>query len=159
MTPVVSAPARKAASASKASLNFDTKHKVLICLLKIQLSANFSDIIDSLQELKALLGGNSTQEEAQETLLSDESAAMQLLCLTLLLPIPEVSTVTITIFLALSFSTKYGDLFTAQLMQEETFHVFQQAMLAELLSNFGAQMTQSAVSGAVSALEDYVVIL
>ena len=98
----------------------------------------------------------------------NESAAMQLLCLTLLLPIPEVSTVTITIFLALSFSSKFGDLFTAQLMQEETFHVFQQAMLAELLSNFpgGAQqnaqpscMTQSAVAGAVSALEDYVVIL
>ena len=59
---------------------------------------------------------------------------MQLLCLTLLLPVPEVSTVTITIFLALSFSTKYSDLFTAQLMQEETFSVFQQAMLAELLS-------------------------
>ena len=42
---------RKAAApttAYKASLNFDTKHKVLICLLKIQLSANFSDIIDSL---------------------------------------------------------------------------------------------------------------
>ena len=35
-------------TAYKASLNFDTKHKVLICLLKIQLSANFSDIIDSL---------------------------------------------------------------------------------------------------------------
>ena len=90
---------------------------------------------------------------------------MQLLCLTLLLPIPEVSTVTITIFLALSFSSKFGDLFTAQLMQEETFHVFQQAMLAELLSNFPGQsqqqpsMTQSAVAGAVSALEDYVVIL
>lgn len=50
---------------------------------------------------------------------------MQLLCLTLLLPIPEVSNVTITIFLALSFSGKFGDLFTAQLMQEETFHVFQ----------------------------------
>ena len=42
---------RKAAASTaayKASLNFDTKHKVLICLLKIQLSANFSDIIDSL---------------------------------------------------------------------------------------------------------------
>ena len=55
-------------------------------------------------------------------------------------------------------------------MQEETFQVFQQAMLAELLSNFhngttngqhssSSMMTQSAVAGAVSALEDYVVIL
>lgn len=47
-------------------------------------------------------------------------------------------------------------------MQEETFSVFQQAMLAELVTNVPGEqrsMTQSAVSGAASALEDYVVIL
>ena len=63
-------------------------------------------------ELKQLLNSPSTEEIAQETLLSDESAAMQLLCLTLLLPVPEAAAVTITIFLALSFSQRHGDMFT-----------------------------------------------
>ena len=90
-------------------------------MLKVQLSGEYNDIVESLHELKALLGNHESEEVAQETLLSDESAAMQLLCLTLLLPMPDVSTITITIFLALSFSQRFGDMFTAQLMQEETF--------------------------------------
>ena len=94
---------------------------MLLSLLKVQLSSEYSDLIDSLQELKQLLNSPSTEEIAQETLLSDESAAMQLLCLTLLLPVPEAAAVTITIFLALSFSQKQGDMFIAQLIQEETF--------------------------------------
>ena len=94
---------------------------MLLSLLKVQLSSEYSDLIDSLQELKQLLNSPSTEEIAQETLLSDESAAMQLLCLTLLLPVPEAAAVTIAIFLALSFSQKQGDMFIAQLIQEETF--------------------------------------
>ena len=86
---------------------------MLLSLLKVQLSSEYSDLIDSLQELKQLLNSPSTEEIAQETLLSDESAAMQLLCLTLLLPVPEAAAVTITIFLALSFSQKQGDMFIA----------------------------------------------
>jgi len=105
----------------QAALQLSTKDKVVVSLLKIELTSDYSDLVESLHELKHLLSASLTEEVAQETLLSDESAAMQLLCLTLLLPIPDVAAVTITIFLALSFSQKYGDLFTAQLMQEETF--------------------------------------
>ena len=95
------------------AVQLGAKDKVLVSLLKVQLSGEYADLIDSLQELKQLLNSPSTEEIAQEALLSDESAAMQLLCLTLLLPVPEAAAVTITIFLALSFSQKHGDMFTA----------------------------------------------
>ena len=58
------------------NLQLDTKDKVVVSLLKIELTADYSDVVESLLELKLLLGSASTEEVAQETLLSDESAAM-----------------------------------------------------------------------------------
>ena len=64
----------------------------------------------------------------------DESNALQVLCLTLLLPVAEVTNLTITIFLALSFSNNSSETFKSQITSSDTFQVFQHAMLAELTS-------------------------
>ena len=85
-------------------------------------------------------------------LLSDEAGALQVLSLTLLLPAADISNITITIFLSLSFSARCSDIFTSQLTQPETFQVFQHAMLSELTA-----FEQSHGQG--TSLEDYVVIL
>ena len=45
-------------------MQLDTKHKVLVNLLKIQLSSEFSDIVESLLDLKQLLAGNTSKDAA-----------------------------------------------------------------------------------------------
>ena len=95
-----------------------------------------ADVIESLQLMKQILSTPSSQSsesiEAQDALLSDESGALQILCLTLMLPVPEVTNLTITILLSLSFSNHSSETFTSQLTYSDTFQVFQHAMLAEL---------------------------
>ena len=106
--------------------------------------------------MKQILSTPSSQSsesiEAQDALLSDESGALQILCLTLMLPVPEVTNLTITILLSLSFSNHSSETFTSQLTYSDTFQVFQHAMLAELTA-----LEQA--SGQSTSLEDYVVIL
>ena len=118
------------------TLQLETKHRVFLCLLRVQLSSSVSDIVESLQLLKQILSTPSSQSpdsiEAQDALLSDESGALQILSLTLLLPVAEVTNLTITILLSLSFSSHSSETFTSQLTYSDTFQVFQHAMLAEL---------------------------
>lgn len=127
-------------------------------------------VLDSVKSIKQLI--NRDQEAAFETLLNTSTAdsgmdcgssgALQLLVLCLLLPSYEVVSMTITILLALSFSSKHGDTFTLLLSQTSTFQVFQHAMMFEIQTySDNTANTKSAQKAKQqgSLLEDYVVIL
>jgi hypothetical protein len=95
----------------------------------------------------------TTGNSAVEVLLSEDSgedsSPLQLILLTLLLP-SDVSSVAITILLALSFSSKNSDNFARLMTSPTTFQIYQHAMLAYLKNPEKVKQ---------NLMEDYVVIL
>ena len=50
---------KKAPAPVPPPIQLDTKHKVLVSLLRVQLSSSVADVIESLQLLKQILNGQS----------------------------------------------------------------------------------------------------
>ena len=76
--------------ATKSGHSMDTKHRVLLLLLRIQLCCQVRELVESLNELKTLINMEEQMGEALDTLLGDDSAAIQMLSLTLLVPHTDV---------------------------------------------------------------------
>ena len=72
-------------------------------LLRIQLSSQVHDIIESLSELKDLI---KSDPKSLELLLENDSAVIQILSLTLLLPLQDARILTITMFLSMTFAAE-----------------------------------------------------
>ena len=91
------------------------------------LSTDLAEVRESLESVKTLL--SSHKEEVSSILMSDSSNAIPVLSLTLALP--ELVTITVTIFLGLSFISNESDNFSLLMQEPVTFEIFQHALIQQ----------------------------
>jgi hypothetical protein len=103
------------------------RDQVTASILIVMLSTDLQEVRESLDAIKSLL--SSHKEEVSSILLSDSSNAIPVLSLTLALP--ELVTVTVTIFLALSFLQTDSEHFSLLMQEPVTFEIFQHALIQQ----------------------------